>query len=132
MSKCVRYVKIGVPLPISKARCQFQMTGCRFKMQKGVVAEKRILTLSMNVKTRHLASSFYKYNRHHSFDLAIAYLEIVSKEIWENLTRQPLGLRDTRQPLGGGHKVAPFTSAKISSQREEIEKRNYAHIFLDT
>ena len=44
-----------------------------------------------------------------------------------DLTRQPLGLRATRQPLGvGGHKVAPFTSATISSQREEIEKRNFA------
>ena len=37
-----------------------------------------------------------------------------------------------RQPMGGGHKVAPFTSAMISSQREEIEKRNFAHIFLNT
>ena len=48
------------------------------------------------------------------------------------LTRQPLGLRANRQPLGGGHKVAPFTSATISSEREEIEKRNFAHIFLNT
>ena len=47
------------------------------------------------------------------------------------LTRQPLGLRATRQPLGG-HKVAPFTSTEISSQREKIEKRNFAHIFLNT
>ena len=33
---------------------------------------------------------------------------------------------------GGGHKVAPFTSVTISSEREEIEKRNFAHIFLNT
>ena len=48
------------------------------------------------------------------------------------LTRQPLGLRAIRQPLGGGPKVAPFTSAKKSSQRVKIEKRNFAHIFLST
>ena len=48
------------------------------------------------------------------------------------LTRRPLGLRATRQPLGGGHIVAPFISATISSQHAEIEKRNFAHIFLNT
>ena len=47
------------------------------------------------------------------------------------LTRQPLGLRATRQPPGG-IKLPPFTSAKISSQREEIEKRTFAHTFLNT
>ena len=45
-----------------------------------------------------------------------------------DLTRQPLGLRATRQPLRG-IKLPPFTFAKISSQREEIEKQNCAHIF---
>ena len=33
---------------------------------------------------------------------------------------------------GGGIKLPPFTSATISSQREEIEKRNCVHIFLNT
>ena len=32
---------------------------------------------------------------------------------------------------GGGVKLPPSTSAKISSQRDEIEKRNFAHIFLN-
>ena len=38
-----------------------------------------------------------------------------------------------RHPLGGGGiKLPLFMSAKISSQRVEIEKQNFAHIFLNT
>ena len=45
----------------------------------------------------------------------------------------PLAAGPPRHPLAaGGHIVATFTSATISSQREEIKKRNFSHIFLNT
>ena len=47
----------------------------------------------------------------------------------------PAGAGPPRHPpaAGGGDiKLPPFTFAKISSQREETEKRNFAHIFLNT
>ena len=53
--------------------------------------------------------------------------------IMQSLTRQPLGLRATRQPLGGGggDLLPSFTSLMMPSQRGEIEKRNFAHVFLN-
>ena len=54
-------------------------------------------------------------------------------EIAENFN--PAAAGPPRHPPaagGGGIKLPPFTSAMISSQREEIEKRNFAHIFLNT
>ena len=40
------------------------------------------------------------------------------------LTRRPLGLRATRQPLGGGHKVAPlyFCADIVATQRDRETK----------
>ena len=41
-----------------------------------------------------------------------------------SLTRQPLGLRATRQPLGGGHKVAPlyFCDDIVATRRDREAK----------
>ena len=45
------------------------------------------------------------------------------------LARQPLGLRATRQPLGGGHKVAPlYFCDDIVATREDREAKLCTHL----
>ena len=53
---------------------------------------------------------------------------------WGKYHVNPAAAGPPRHPpaAGGGIKLPPFTSVMILSQREEIEKRNFAHIFLNT
>ena len=71
------------------------------------------------------------------------HYEILAPAVWAVRRPMTLAARHRRDnpaaagpprhpPAAGGHKVAPFTSPKISSQREEIEKRSYVNILMNT
>ena len=72
--------------------------------------------------------------------LRAAVFPLFTKNLWGDIRPPPVGARvnpaaaepPRHPPAAGGIKLPPFTSAKISSQRDEIEKRNFAHIFLNT
>ena len=75
-------------------------------------------------------ASWETKTRYHTATPTISEEYIVRPSIYPGAAEPP------RHPpaAGGGHilVVAPFTSATISSQRGEIKKRNFAHIFLNT
>ena len=63
--------------------------------------------------------------------MTIVNLVRIHQAIFRALTRRPLGLRATRQPLerGGKHMFAPIFFLAISLQREG-EARNLAYAYL--